>query len=913
MLRKLVARIVDTSGRHPYLIVFCTLCALASTWWYAGHLELHSDIRELLPRDSPGFKAFEHQLGRVGGGATLIVIAQSPSREANRKYIDDLGDALDKQLAEKKVCTDKCADGTSAALPQRGQHLGADAKCAGTCGAQLIGYVERGTKDVRKFFEDNKFLYADLDDLKKAEKDISYQIAIRTDVEDLDAPTPAPGGGAKADPEKKAALGLDEYRDRWKAKANKHDDFPTGYFETEDGGMVGLRIISQTTGTGDSAGDRLLVDIEKLTAGMNPSGYDPQMQIGLAGDIPNAVAEKDSIVGEAALASGIGFLLIMGGIVFFYRKPLLLAFMSLPVIALPALVGVGFAYAFAMFRYGYVNTSGAFLGIIILGNGINYPIVLLARYREFRARGMVPDVARREAVWNAFRAELVGACVGSIAYGSLTITRFRGFSQFGMIGFVGMVLVWASMIPVVPAMLVIFERLQERLPAWMKGEGALSSVPQGDLAEGEAKKLEQDYSTGPLMRFVAKATEKKPWIFLSLAAMVSVAAAVKLPKYLHDPWEYNFDNLGSRGSKHGGAGEWSNKAEKVFGGKMNIAGALMLADSPEQVPLLKAQILKNDSEDPQGKLVAEVATVADLLPGTEAEQKAKLKVLDKIRDHLRVRVHGKLEPSRVVYDLPPEERTRVDEVTPPEDLHVLTGKDLPPLLRRRFEENSGVVGTVFYVKYYNFAMKQDISHSDGHILLRIAKSTDNVKLEDGTVVQTASRATIFAEMIRSMERDGPLATFASFFAVMVVVVLATRNVRGAVCVLVVLVMGVLWTIGGAGLADMRLNFLNFIALPITFGIGCEYPFNVYDRTRLLNGDISAAVKRTGGAVALCSYTTVIGYSSLLFADNQALQSFGQLAMSGEIACIIGALLVLPALLHVTARVRVPPREASGRA
>ena len=73
---------------------------------------------------------------------------------------------------------------------------------------------------------------------------------------------------------------------------------------------------------------------------------------------------------------------------------------------------------------------------------------------------------------------------------------------------------------------------------------------------------------------------------------------------------------------------------------------------------------------------------------------------------------------------------------------------------------------------------------------------------------------------------------------------------------------------------MKLNFLNFIALPITFGIGCEYPFNVFDRSRLLGGDVTTAVKRTGGAVALCSFTTTIGYGSLLFADNQALQSFG---------------------------------------
>ena len=116
--------------------------------------------------------------------------------------------------------------------------------------------------------------------------------------------------------------------------------------------------------------------------------------------------------------------------VLFYRS-----LWALPIIALPALLGVGFAYSFAMARYGYVNTVGAFLGAIILGNGINYPIILFSRYQEFRARGMAPEVARREAVWNAFRAELVGACVAAIAYGSLGVTRFRGFSQFGAIGF----------------------------------------------------------------------------------------------------------------------------------------------------------------------------------------------------------------------------------------------------------------------------------------------------------------------------------------------------------------------------------------------------------------------------------------------------------------------------------------------
>ncbi len=873
MIKRLVARIVDASGRMPFVVLFCVLGVAGFAWsWAAYKWELRSELLELLPRESPGFKAFEHQLGRTGGGAPLIIVNESPDRKANEKFIDDLTARLNKVVSDRKACVAaKRAD----------------------CGLDLIAYLETGTNDVHKFFEDTKWLYADIKDLENADDTLDHQIAIKsglvTNLDDDDddpktppkqapapapnasgtpAPPPAPGPGgaatAPAPPEKKSALGMDEFRDRWKAKAQKNDDFPTGYFATPDGKMMALRVVSTSSGLGGSSEDSLLKQISDLVADMKPTSYHPEMKVGYAGHIANVVAEKDSLLSEGAWAGGIGFVLIVIGIAFFFRSP-----WSLPVVALPAIVGVGCSYAFAMTAYGHVNTAGLFLGVIILGNGINYPIVLLSRYREFRARGMAPDVARRDAVWNAFRAELVGATVGSIAYGSLVITRFRGFNQFGTIGFVGMLAVWLSMIPTVPAMIVLIERLQKHLPDYLRD-------PPPPIA--------QDGTSGPIMRVIARVSKGSPRLILAIAALVTLAAIYQLPSFLRDPWEYNFAKLGSRSSKTSGAGDWSNKADVVFGGKMNVAGALMLADTPEQVPLVKKKILENDANDPQGQLLADVATIYDLMPGTLEEQKKKLEILDSIRD--------RLTPA-VLNDMDPQERKRVEEIRPPDDLKPIEPKDLPPLLRRRFEENNGVVGTVFYVKTRN-----DVSLSDGHNLLRIAASTDNVHLPGGVVVQTASRSTIFSEMIRSMERDGPLATGASFLGVLVVVVLATSSLRGAFAVLSVLVMGVIWTAGGAAFADLRLNYINFIAFPITFGIGCEYPFNIFDRSRLLGGDVDLALRRTGGAVALCSYTTIVGYGALLFADFQSLQSFGQLAMSGEIACLIGAMLVLPAILHL---------------
>jgi uncharacterized protein len=841
-MKRAVGAVVDASGRHPIRVLFLALCMALGTWHFALRVltNPHTDLRELLPTDSPALKAFEHQLGRVGGGATLLVIAQSPERKQNERFVDDLAWRLDALVAEQGATADR--------------------------EARLIAYFESGTKDVHAFFEDNKWLYAEKSDLEDADETLDRQIALQSGmVEDLgdDEKAAAEAPKEKGANTKRPALGVDEYRARWEARAKEHDDFPTGYFETKDGTMIGVRIVSSTTGMGDAGGDRLLARIQRIVDDMKPAAYDAEMRVGLAGDIPNAAAEKASIVSEAAWASGIALVLILTGVVWYYRSA-----WSLVIISVPAILGVGSAYAFAYFRFGYVNTTGMFLGAIILGNGINYPIVLLSRYREFRARGQPPEQARREAVQNALRAELVGASVASIAYGSLTVTQFRGFNQFGWIGFVGMLLVWISMIPCVPALLVVVERIQPWLPAWLREPG----VPG---------------TRSRVARRLALAMGRAPRLVLVGAAGVTALAAWRIPAFLRDPWEYSFDKLGSRESKHGGAGEWSTKAEHVFGSKMNVAGARMLADSPEQVPRVKTQMLVNDAADPQGKLIAQVASVYDLLPGSADEQREKLRVLDRIRD--------RLTPG-VLRRLPADERARVEELYPPERLHVLGPRDLPQLLRRRFEEDDGRVGTVFYVRYRN-----DISLSDGHILMRIAKATDNVRLEDGTVVQTASRATVFAEMVRSMERDGPRATLVSLLSVSLVVLAAARNLRGAVAVLASLIMAVTWLVGGAAWLGEKLNYVNFITLPITFGIGCEYPFNVFDRSRLLGGDVTGALERVGGAVALCSFTTAVGYGSLVFADFQALQSFGRLAASGEVACLTGALCVLPALLHVWAK------------
>jgi predicted RND superfamily exporter protein len=164
---------------------------------------------------------------------------------------------------------------------------------------------------------------------------------------------------------------------------------------------------------------------------------------------------------------------------------------------------------------------------------------------------------------------------------------------------------------------------------------------------------------------------------------------------------------------------------------------------------------------------------------------------------------------------------------------------------------------------------------------------------------------LLADVVRSIARDGPRATVLSLAAVVLLVVLAfgvgnrsVRFVADAAWVLASLALGVVWFGGLAGALGMKLNVLSFIALPVTFGIGVDYATNMLQRRRVDDArSIADVVRTTGGAVALCSLTTILGYSSLLVGQSQALVSFGVLADLGEVACLAAALLALPAVLR----------------
>ena len=173
-------------------------------------------------------------------------------------------------------------------------------------------------------------------------------------------------------------------------------------------------------------------------------------------------------------------------------------------------------------------------------------------------------------------------------------------------------------------------------------------------------------------------------------------------------------------------------------------------------------------------------------------------------------------------------------------------------------------------------------------------------------VQQSSFESIFVDMMESVQRDGPRATAMSLALVIGLLLLAFGPGRYFLATGLALLGGLFGMLGLMALFGVRLNFLNFVALPITIGIGVDYPFNVVARLRLelragtRGAELLRAVLRSAGAVTLCSATTTIGYAVLLSSDTGAIRSFGMAAILGEFTTLLGALLLVPLLVTFAA-------------
>src|SRR5262249_39068398 len=159
------------------------------------------------------------------------------------------------------------------------------------------------------------------------------------------------------------------------------------------------------------------------------------------------------------------------------------------------------------------------------------------------------------------------AMAAAIAYGSLALTNFRGFQQFGQVGGVGMLLCWLFTYSYCPALVCLWERLRK---------------PQ----------VRQVATPRLRLRIAETIIPNEPPLLLAIGAL-SLLAAWAVAPLLRNPFEYDFSKLRNQQSRRHGAGDLYVRVGRIFPQDLAPVGIALLPTA-DDAPAFRDALLVKD-------------------------------------------------------------------------------------------------------------------------------------------------------------------------------------------------------------------------------------------------------------------------------------------------------------------------------
>lgn len=773
------------------LVVSILLTAFCSIFAYKLGRKLETDIVALIPENYQSVKTLEEIKQRVGGVGSLTVLVQSPDFEANTRFVEDLAREL------------------------RGAEY-----------AQYINFVDY--KNDVEFYRKNALLFMETDDLDDILTRIDdYIIQEKLKLSPLYI----------ALDEDEATLDFSDIEAKYRSSGNGHD----AYYVNPDRTILALEAKAAGTVSNIGFATEMKQVIQAAIDKLNPRHYHAEMLIEYGGPFKNKIDEYDTILRDVRSTAivavlGIGVLLML-----YFRQPWAAFF-----VAVPLVMGLVWAFAITYWAIGNLNTMTAFLFVILFGLGIDFGIHMFARYLERRVAHGDVQSSIETMLTQTGQAIVTAALTTSIAFFSLTLTDFRGFSEFGFIVGVGILMSLVSMTTVLPAVLVLADKklgwIRMR-PVWGHNWGG--------------KRGHFPY----------------PWLVLFCALVITVY----LGWHLRDiDFEYDFTNL--RSNLPASVKVKQKMATIPKYGNESQSYSIVLADNKADLDEIVAALEKKMAEDDETPTIHKVKTLWTEL----REQDEKLAIIGEIR----ALVNG--EGAKLIRG---EQKAKVDSLRDLLEVKKLAVGDLPENLLKQFETIDGS-------QAYFAQILPSVQLRDGKKAIAFAEDTHEIRTASGKVFYSSSSNIIFADMLRLMLRDSPRAIVLTLLVVMLIVLIDFRSFR-ALLIIFPLVCGTVWMCGSLYLQDVKLNFYNIVALPTIIGMGIDNGVHLYHRYREEGpGSMPLVLRSTGGAMLISMLTTMIGFFGLMTATHPGLNAIGRLAMIGLLTCFVTAVLVLPAILEV---------------
>lgn len=559
---------------------------------------------------------------------------------------------------------------------------------------------------------------------------------------------------------------------------------------------------------------------------------------------------------------------------------------SRPAMAVTALTcGLGWTMGYTTLVVGHLNFITVGMITMLMGLGIDFGIHLIFRYNEELRQGRSPLEAIEFTMAGTGLDTLVGALATAVAFLALTFAGFRGIADLGVIASGGVLLCFLSTATVLPALLALVpqrgrnsrpERLQP-LENWLlsraKKVAALGLILAG-LAASWGAKVDFNYNLlsvqAPQLESVRTEIEMIQELKNTVLSGAVVAKDMKEARELSKRLEA-LPSVARVSSVATFLPEVTPTKQKLVEEITHLVGGV---EVPVRVPLESAQ-----------DLLAVEQKVRDFekgLPGGSKDPEVE-KVVAQLKAEVRTMDPGPVQDGLKSFQAVLREDLNSTLELLQKQQAVAPGlDDIPEDLLIRYVAPTGEIN-VKIQPMRNIWEKEHLDEflSDLH--------TVHSELLGHPVVQN--------HILEAFARAYKRTPWFTLVGVLLVMLAYLRSPQAVMLSLLPTAMGVVGIFGAMGYWNIDFNVVNFVALPMSVGIGAVYGVHALHRMRELN-DETLLSSSTGPALLLSGITTVVGFASLMTAHHRGLASLGFIISVGVAVNFIVSLVFLPAVRRV---------------
>lgn len=637
----------------------------------------------------------------------------------------------------------------------------------------------------------------------------------------------------------------------------------------------------------------------------------PELHVDYTGDIAIQGDEQDALGFDMLVPSLVALVLILLLFIFSFNQLRSIGFIIVALIA-----GVVYNYGFLGVTIKEINMLTSIMSVLLIGLGVDYGIQIITNFTTYRADGHAPAEAVRLTYQKAGMGTFLAALTTALAFFVLSATGVRAFAQFGLVMGTGIINCFIAMFFVLPALLLW----------WGKKDVRQTHLPNinYDFLATWGTKLHQ-----------------RPWMTLVVSGVITLWLFVAM---FQNRMDYDMMNLEPQDMPS--IVQYKRVMDKFdmtpFASMViarDIEAARILTENLEKVPLVAeinsiAYFLPPDKE--QEECLAEIRKIrqmprryASLTYSTQnlrqfVQEIQRLewniielgdlsvaglgennKIVQRRNAMIREIIGAEVgKPGREVFQQliqllesdPARYAARLERLDPyfAREMDSIVTRmaqvnrkmkvsDLPPEIRDgmfdseqkrsliMFYPEKGVMDDIDRIRHFNSAVARVSPKITGTPQVLVAWLNE---------VLTASwKAGVYV-----------------FLAVLFFLILNFRDFKHTLIAITPLVVGMIWGAGLYALSGELLNVVNIAVIPLVIGMGIDYGIHLVHRFKV-ERDVAQVYRYTGKGVLLSALTTMIGFGSLgLVGRFGSVNTMGRILFIGITACLLTALIVLPALL-----------------